>query len=112
MRHFYEEISEERETKSTLCSIDLEKKLVKKFEDKLKFMKSSQCSTSSTSELEMSADESALPDYPSTVLLEGGIEKSLLFKNCGKVVNAGIQDRLKKNSMASNTTGHTTREKH
>ena len=30
MRHFYEEISEEGETKSTLRSIDLEKKLVKK----------------------------------------------------------------------------------
>ena len=35
--HFYEEISTEGETKSTLHDIDLKNKLVEKFDDKLKF---------------------------------------------------------------------------
>ena len=95
LRHFYEEISAEGETKSTLRSIDLKNKLVEKFDDKLKFMKFSQSSTSNTSEFVMSADESVLPNCVSTVLLGGGIQKSLLVKNCGKVVSAEI---LRKNA--------------
>ena len=91
-RHFYEEMSAEGETKSTLRSIDLKSKLVEKFDDKLKFMKSSQSSTSNTSKFVMSADASVLPNRLSTVLLGGGIQKSLLVKNYGKVVSAEIQD--------------------
>ena len=96
LRHFYDEISAEGETKSTLRSIDLKNKVVGKFDDKLKFMKSSQSSTSNTSEFVMSADESVLPSCLSTVLLGGGIQTSLLVKNCGKVVSVEIQDRLPK----------------
>ena len=44
----------------------------------------------------MSVDESALPNCLSTVILVGGIQKSLLVKNCGKVLNAEIQDKLSK----------------
>ena len=94
--HFYEEISAEGETKSTLRSIDLKNKIVEKFDDELKFMKFSQSSTSDTSEFVMSADESVLPNCLSTVLLRGGIQKSFLLKNCGKDVSAEIQDRLSK----------------
>ena len=94
--HFYEEISAERETKSTLRSIDLKNKLVEKFDDKLEFMKSSQSSTSNTSEFVMSAGKSVLPNCLSTVLPGGSIQKSLLVKNCGKVVSAEIQGRLSK----------------
>ena len=82
------------QTKSTLRSIDLKNKLVDKFNDKLKFMKSSQSSTSNTSKFVMSAEESVLPNCLSTVVPGGGIQKSLLVKNCGKVVSAEIQDRL------------------
>ena len=96
LRHFYEKISAEGDTKSTLCCIDLKNKLVEKFDDKLKFTKSSQSSTSNTSEFVMSADESVLPNCLSTVLLGGSIQESLLVKNCGKVVYAEIQDRLSK----------------
>ena len=96
LRHFYEEIRAEGETKSTLCSIDFKSKLLEKFDDKLKFMKSSQSSTSNTSKLVMSADESVLPNCLSTVLLRRGVQKSLFVKNCGKVVGAEIQDRLSK----------------
>ena len=39
----------------------------------------------------MSTDESVLPKCLSTVLLVGGIQKSLLVKNCGKLVSAEIQ---------------------
>ena len=70
--------------------------VVDKFDDKLKFMKSSHFSTSNTSELVMSADESVLPNCLTTVLLGRGIQKSLLVKNIGKVVSAEIQDRLSK----------------
>ena len=59
-------------------------------------MKSCQSSTSNTSEFVMSVDESALPNCLSTVILVGGIQKSLLVKNCGKVLNAEIQDKLSK----------------
>ena len=59
-------------------------------------MKSSQSSTSNTSELVMSADESVLPNSLSTVLLRRGVQKSLFVKNCGKVVGAEIQDRRSK----------------
>ena len=76
LRHFCEEISAEGETKSTLRSIDLKNKLVEKFDDKLKFMKSSQSSTSNTSEFVVSEDESILPNCLSTVLLGKGIHKS------------------------------------
>ena len=69
LRRCYEEISAEGKTKSTLSSIDLKNKLVEKFDDKLKFMKSSQSSISNTSEFVMSADESVLPNCLSTVLL-------------------------------------------
>ena len=69
---------------------------MEKFDDKLKFMKSSQSSASNISEFEVPVDESVLPNCLSTVLLEGGIQKSLLVKNCGKVVSAEIQDRLSK----------------
>ena len=69
---------------------------MEKFDDKLKFMKSSQSTASNISEFEMPVDESVLPNCLSTVLLEGGIQKSLLVKNCGKVVSAEIQDRLSK----------------
>ena len=96
LRHFYEEMSAEGETKSMLRSINLKNKLVEKFDDKLKFMKSSQSSTSKTSEFVMSVDESVLPNCLSTVLLGGGIQKSLLVKNCGKFVSAEIQDRPSK----------------
>ena len=44
----------------------------------------------------MSADESVLPNCLSTVLLGGGMQRSLLAKNCGKVVSPEIQDRLSK----------------
>ena len=57
------------------CSIGLKTKLVEKFEDKLKFMTSSQSSTSNTSEFVTSGDESVLPNCLSTVLLGGGIQK-------------------------------------
>ena len=80
LRHFYEEKSAEGETKSTLRSIDLENKIVKKLEDKLKFMKSSQSSTSNTTEMVMSVDELVLSNCLSTVLLEGCVEKSLHVK--------------------------------
>ena len=62
LRHFYEELSAEGETNSTLGSIDLKNKLVGKFYYKLKFMKFSQSSTSNRSEFVMSADESILPN--------------------------------------------------
>ena len=62
LHHFYEEISAEGETKSTLRSTDLKNKLVEKFDNKLEFMKSSQSSTSNTSEFVMSLDESVLPN--------------------------------------------------
>ena len=91
LRHFCVEIRAEGETKSTLRSIDLKNKLVEKFDDKLKFMKSSQSSSSNTSEFVMSADESVLPNCLSTILLGGSIQKSLV-KNCGKVVSVEIQD--------------------
>ena len=74
----------------------MKNKLAEKFDDKLKFMKSCQSSTSNTSEFVMSVDESALPNCLSTVILVGGIQKSLLVKNCGKVLNAEIQDKLSK----------------
>ena len=77
-----------------LHSIDLKNKLMEKFDDKLKFMKSGQSSTSNTSKFIMSADEFVLPNCLSTVLIGGGIQKSLLVKNCGKVISAEIQDRL------------------
>ena len=96
LRRFYEEISSEGETKSTLRGIDLKNKLVEKFDDKLKFMKSSQSSASNTSEFVMSADDSVLPNCLYTVLLGRDTKKSLLVKNCGKVVSAEIQDRLSK----------------
>ena len=44
----------------------------------------------------MSADEYLLPNCLSTVLLGGGIRKSLLVKNYGTFVRAEIQDRLSK----------------
>ena len=44
----------------------------------------------------MSADEYVLPNCLSTVLLGGGIQKSLLVKNYGTFVRAKIQDRLSK----------------
>ena len=44
----------------------------------------------------MSAEESVLPNCLSTVFLGGGIQKSLLAKNCEKVVSAEIQGRLSK----------------
>ena len=75
LHNFYEEISAEGETKSTLCNINLKNKLVEKFDDKLKFMKSSQYSTSNISKFVMSADKSVLPSGLSTVLLGGGIQK-------------------------------------
>ena len=60
-------------------------------------MKSSQSSTSNTSEFVMSVDESVLPNCLSTVLQGVAIKKSLLVKNCRKVVSAEIQDsRLSK----------------
>ena len=96
LRHVYEKIRAKGATKSTLRTIDLKNKVVEKFDDKLKFMKSSQFSTSNTSEFVMSADESVLPNFLSPVLLGGGIQKSLLVKNCRKVVSAEIQDRLSK----------------
>ena len=95
-RHFYEEISAEGETQSALRSIDSKNQLVEKFDDKLKFVKSSQSSTSKTSQFVMSADEPVLPNYLSTILRGGDIQKSLLVKNCGKVVSAEIQERLSK----------------
>ena len=99
LHDFYEEISAERETKSTLRSIDLKNKLVEKFDDKLKFMKSSQSSTSNTLKFVMSVDKSVLPNCLFTVLLGGGIQKSLLVKSCGPVVSAEIQiDYLRKNA--------------
>ena len=39
----------------------------------------------------MTADESVLSNCLSTVLLGGGIQKSLLVKNCGNVVSAESQ---------------------
>ena len=96
LHHFYKEIRTEGETKSTLRCIDLKNKLEEKFHHKLKSIKSSQSSTSNTSEFIMSADESVLPNCLSTVLPGGGIQKSLLVKNYGKVVSAEIQDRLSK----------------
>ena len=62
LRHFYEEISVNGETNSTLRSIDLKNKL-------MEFMKSRQSSASNTSEFVMSADESVLPNWLSVVLL-------------------------------------------
>ena len=94
LRHFYEKIRAEGETKSTLRY--LKNKLVEKFDDKLKFVTSSQSSTSSTSEFVMSADDFVLPNCLSTVLIGGGIQKSSLVKNCGKGVSAEIQDRVSK----------------
>ena len=96
LRHFYEEISADGETKPTSRSIYLKNKLGEKFDNKLKFVNSTQSLTSNTSEFVMSADESVLPNCLSAVLLGGGIEKSLLVKNCGKVVSAEIQGRLSK----------------
>ena len=61
----------------------------------------SQSSTSHTSEFVMSAGKSVLPKCLSTVSLERGIQKSLLVKNCGEVVSAGIQYANGEMSMAS-----------
>ena len=109
LRHFYEEISANGETNSTLRCIDLKNKL-------MEFMKSRQSSTSNTSEFVMSADESVLPNWLSAVSLgrEGGMQKSFLVKNCGKVVSAEIQDRLTKEKRERPPTPHrhTRREKH
>ena len=54
-------------------------------------MKSSQSSANTTSKFVMTADESVLSNCLSTVLLGGGIQKSLLVKNCGNVVSAESQ---------------------
>ena len=97
LHHSYEEINAEGEIKSMLCSTDLKNKLGgERFDDKLKFMKSSQSSTSNTTKFVMPADESVLPNCLSIVFLGRGIQKSLLVKNCGKVACAEIQDRPSK----------------
>ena len=67
LRNFHEQIMDEAGNKSTLPSIDLKNKLIEKFGNKLKFMKSSHSSARNTSEYVMSSDESILPNCLSTV---------------------------------------------
>ena len=48
----------------------------------------------------MSSDERVLPNCLSKVLLGGGIQKALIIKNCGK-----IMQRFKKCSQKKNSSG-------
>ena len=95
LRHFYEKLNEKKEH-PVLCSIDIKEKLIEKFKQKLIFRKSSY-STSNKSEYVISSEESLVPNCLESVILGGGIPKSLSLKNTATAISHDIQEQNPKN---------------
>ena len=95
LRHFYEQLNE-KEEHPVLRSIDIKEKLIEKFKQKLIFRKSSY-STSNKSEYVISSEESLVPNCLESVILGGGIPKSLSLKNTATAISHDIQEQNRKN---------------
>ena len=80
------------------------KKKKKKIKQKLKCLKPTHFSLTSPSEFVVTSYDSVFPNCLCTVLLGGGIVKSLLIKNCAKAVSEEIQIIRSITPIASNTT--------
>ena len=95
LRHFYEQLNE-KEEHPVLRSIDIKEKLIEKFKQKLIFRKFSY-STSNKSEYVISSEESLVPNCLESVILGGGIPKSLSLKNTATAISHDIQEQNPQN---------------
>ena len=74
----------------------MNEKLIEKFKQKLIFRKSSY-STRNKSEYLISSEESLVPNGLESVILGGGIPKSLSLKNTATAVSHDIQEQNRQN---------------